>query len=65
MLVGLFVFLRLALFFTILLELSAGLLINVTQDKVIRLLPPLVIDTNQITQLVDTLSTLIQEHTNP
>ena len=45
--------------------LSAGLLINVTQDKVIRLLPPLVIDTNQITQLVDTLSTLIQEHTNP
>ncbi|MFI3123516.1 MAG: aspartate aminotransferase family protein [Methylococcales bacterium] len=45
--------------------LSAGLLINVTQDKVIRLLPPLVIDTTQITQLVDTLSTLIQEHTNP
>ncbi len=45
--------------------LSACLLINVTQDKVIRLLPPLVIDTNQITQLVDTLSTLIQEHTNP
>ncbi len=45
--------------------LNTGLLINVTQDKVIRLLPPLVIDTDQITQLVDTLSTLIQEYTNP
>ncbi|MSR16285.1 MAG: aspartate aminotransferase family protein [Methylococcaceae bacterium] len=45
--------------------LSAGLLINVTQDKVIRLLPPLIIDKNQITQLVDTLSMLIQEQTNP
>lgn len=43
--------------------LTAGLLINVTQDKVIRLLPPLVIDNDQITQLVDTLSTLIQEYT--
>ncbi|MDD5753356.1 MAG: aspartate aminotransferase family protein [Methylococcales bacterium] len=43
--------------------LNAGLLINVTQDKVIRLLPPLIIDANQITQLVDTLSTLIQEYT--
>ncbi len=43
--------------------LAAGLLINVTQDKVIRLLPPLVIDADQITQLVETLSTLIQEYT--
>ena len=43
--------------------LAVGLLINVTQDKVIRLLPPLVIDADQITQLVDTLSTLIQEYT--
>ena len=43
--------------------LDAGLLINVTQDKVIRLLPPLVIDADQITQLVETLSTLIQEYT--
>jgi acetylornithine aminotransferase len=43
--------------------LAAGLLINVTQEKVIRLLPPLVIDENQITQLVETLSTLIQEYT--
>lgn len=43
--------------------LEQKLLINVTQDKVIRLLPPLIIDDNQITQLVDTLSTLIQEYT--
>jgi acetylornithine aminotransferase len=43
--------------------LNSGLLINVTQDKVIRLLPPLVIDADQITQLVETLSTLIQEYT--
>ena len=43
--------------------LEAGLLINVTQEKVIRLLPPLIINTLQINQLVDTLSTLIQELT--
>ena len=43
--------------------LNVGLLINVTQDKVIRLLPPLVIDADQTTQLVETLSTLIQEYT--
>jgi acetylornithine aminotransferase len=43
--------------------LEQKLLINVTQDSVIRLLPPLVIDGNQITQLVDTLSALIQEFT--
>ncbi len=42
--------------------LNDGLLINVTQDKIIRLLPPLIINATQITQLVDTLSTLIQEH---
>ncbi len=44
--------------------LEVGLLINVTQEKVIRLLPPLIIDAHQITQLVDTLSTLIKEY-NP
>ena len=43
--------------------LEAGLLINVTQEKVIRLLPPLIIDATQINQLVDTLSALIQELT--
>ena len=42
-----------------------GLLINVTNDKVIRLLPPLVIKNKQIEFLVKTLSTLIQEHTQP
>ena len=43
--------------------LEAGLLINVTQEKVIRLLPPIIIDAQQINQLVDTLSALIQELT--
>lgn len=43
--------------------LEQKLLINVTQEKVIRLLPPLIIGDNQITQLVDTLSALIQEYT--
>jgi acetylornithine aminotransferase len=35
----------------------------VTNEKVIRLLPPLVIKNKQIEFLVKTLSTLIQEHT--
>ncbi|MCL7421088.1 MAG: acetylornithine transaminase [Methylobacter sp.] len=39
-----------------------GLLINVTSEKTIRLLPPLIIDDQQINQLVETLSALIQEH---
>ena len=43
--------------------LEAGLLINVTQETVIRLLPPIIIDAQQINQLVDTLSALIQELT--
>ncbi|MEQ1622330.1 MAG: aspartate aminotransferase family protein [Methylococcales bacterium] len=42
------------------LALSHGLLINVTNDRVIRLLPPLIIDGAQITQLVETLSSLIK-----
>lgn len=42
-----------------------GLLINVTNEKVIRLLPPLVIKNKQIEFLVKTLSALIQEHTQP
>ncbi len=41
--------------------LQKGLLINVTNEKTIRLLPPLVIDDAQIELLVDTLSSLIQE----
>jgi acetylornithine aminotransferase len=43
--------------------LDNGLLINVTQDKIIRLLPPLIIDDAQIKQLVDTLSLLIAQFT--
>ncbi len=40
-----------------------GLLINVTADKTIRLLPPLIIDSEQIELLTDNLSQLIQEFT--
>jgi len=43
--------------------LEQGLLINVTSEKTIRLLPPLIIDDQQIDQLVETLSALIQAHT--
>lgn len=43
--------------------LQKGLLINVTNEKTIRLLPPLVIDDAQIEFLVETLSSLIQEYT--
>ncbi|WP_442499024.1 acetylornithine transaminase [Methylobacter sp. sgz302048] len=45
--------------------LEQGLLINVTSEKTIRLLPPLIIDDQQINQLVETLSALIQAHTKP
>ena len=40
-----------------------GLLINVTAESTIRLLPPLIINTEQIDILTDTLSELIQEFT--
>lgn len=43
--------------------LAQGLLINVTADCVIRLLPPLLIEDTQIEQLTDTLAALIQELT--
>ncbi len=45
--------------------LEQGLLINVTNEKVIRLLPPLIIKPKQIDFLVSTLSTLIQKHSQP
>jgi acetylornithine aminotransferase len=45
------------------LALDAGLLINVTGDTSIRLLPPLIISYEQIDMLVDTLSSLIDSHT--
>ncbi|MTW20581.1 aspartate aminotransferase family protein [Allochromatium palmeri] len=40
--------------------LEAGLLINVTAERVIRLLPPLIIDRDQVDALVGTLTGLIQ-----
>jgi acetylornithine aminotransferase len=45
------------------LALNEGLLINVTQDKVIRLLPPLIINSEQINFLVDKLGNLINRYT--
>jgi len=41
------------------LALEQGLLINVTADKVIRLLPPLIMDEQQVNQLIAELSTLV------
>ncbi|AKH20549.1 aspartate aminotransferase family protein [Sedimenticola thiotaurini] len=41
--------------------LEQGLLINVTADKVIRLLPPLIMSDKEAEQLVQTLSTLIRD----
>ena len=43
--------------------LERGLLINVTADNTIRLLPPLLISDQQIAELTETLSALIQEFT--
>ena len=45
------------------LALQQQLLINVTNEATIRLLPPLIIDKQQINLLVDILSTLIDEFT--
>lgn len=45
--------------------LQQHLLINVTNETTIRLLPPLIIDEQQIKLLVETLSTLITEYTEP
>jgi len=46
------------------LALEQGLLINVTNERTIRLLPPLIINEQQIQMLTQTLSTLIQEFTD-
>ena len=43
------------------LALDAGLLLNVTAEKVIRLLPPLILNTDQINFLVATITTIIKE----
>jgi acetylornithine/N-succinyldiaminopimelate aminotransferase len=41
--------------------LAAGLLINVTADKVVRLLPPLILNQDEARELVDALSPLIRD----
>ncbi len=41
--------------------LNRGLLINVTSDKVVRLLPPLVMQRNEAEQVVNTLSAIVKE----
>jgi acetylornithine/N-succinyldiaminopimelate aminotransferase len=41
--------------------LKNGLLINVTSDKVVRLLPPLVIQRAEAEQVVNTLSGIVKE----
>lgn len=41
--------------------LERGLMINVTRDKVIRLLPPLIIDAAQAEEIVETVCTLVEE----
>jgi acetylornithine aminotransferase len=44
--------------------LEVGLLINVTAERVIRLLPPLIIDQDQATLLVEGLCPLIRRFLN-
>ena len=41
--------------------LQAGLLINVTRDRVIRMLPPLILNQQEADQIVSTLVPLIQQ----
>ncbi|WP_124945993.1 aspartate aminotransferase family protein [Sulfurirhabdus autotrophica] len=43
------------------LALAKGLLINVTADKVVRLLPPMIMSQEEAAQLIDILSALIKE----
>ena len=43
------------------LALEKGVLLNVTQDKVIRLLPPLIIDREQAGRIVDVVCDLVEE----
>ena len=40
--------------------LEKGLLLNITRNNVIRLLPPLIIDEAQADQIVDTVCSLIE-----
>jgi acetylornithine aminotransferase len=41
--------------------LERGVLLNVTQDRVIRLLPPLIIDAEQAEEIVDVVCSLVEE----
>jgi acetylornithine/N-succinyldiaminopimelate aminotransferase len=43
------------------LALEKGVLLNVTQDRVIRLLPPLIIDAEQAERIVDVVCVLVEE----
>jgi acetylornithine aminotransferase len=43
------------------LALEKGVLLNVTQDRVIRLLPPLIIDRDQAGQIVDVVCSLVEK----
>jgi acetylornithine aminotransferase len=43
--------------------LDAGVLINVTRDTIIRLLPPMILDNNQADTIVNTVAALIQTKT--
>jgi acetylornithine aminotransferase len=43
------------------LALEKGVLLNVTQDRVIRLLPPLIIDAEQAARIVDVVCALVEE----
>jgi len=42
------------------LALDQGVLLNVTRDSVIRLLPPLIIDEDQAGQIVDVVCSLVE-----
>ena len=44
------------------LSLEQGLLINVTAERVVRLLPPLVMTDDQADQLVDKLSEIVRQY---
>jgi acetylornithine aminotransferase len=41
--------------------LDRGVLLNVTQERVVRLLPPLIIDAEQAEEIVEVVCTLIDE----
>jgi acetylornithine/N-succinyldiaminopimelate aminotransferase len=43
------------------LALEKGLLLNVTQDKVVRLLPPLIINAEQAERIVDVVCLLVED----